>query len=108
MTVHEPSTEANGAGRKQRFVQRLLMTSVRGYRLFFRAWLGNSCRFDPSCSAYALQALDRHGAAAGSYLTLRRIARCQPLCAGGCDPVPAERPALFSLSVAGRRKPPVA
>jgi putative membrane protein insertion efficiency factor len=68
--------------------QRTLMLLVRGYRLFFSAWLGNSCRFEPTCSAYSLQALQRHGAAAGTYLTLRRLARCHPWCAGGHDPVP--------------------
>lgn len=74
----------------------LLMAAVRGYRLLLSPWLGNACRFEPTCSAYALQALERHGAAAGSYLTLRRIARCQPWCEGGCDPVPDAPPRLFS------------
>lgn len=69
---------------------------VRGYRLLLSPWVGNACRFEPTCSRYALEALERHGAAAGSYLAARRIARCAPWCAGGCDPVPAERPRLFS------------
>jgi putative membrane protein insertion efficiency factor len=68
--------------------QRGLMTLVRGYRFFLSPWLGSSCRFTPTCSAYALEALDRHGAARGSYLTMRRIGRCHPWCAGGHDPVP--------------------
>lgn len=68
--------------------RRLLLTLVRGYRLLLRPLLGNVCRFEPTCSAYALQALTLHGAAAGSYLAARRILRCQPFCAGGCDPVP--------------------
>ena len=51
---------------------------VRGYRLLLSPWIGNSCRFEPSCSAYALEALESHGAAAGSYLTLARLVRCQP------------------------------
>ena len=67
---------------------RLLMALVNGYRLFFKAWLGNACRFEPSCSAYALQALERHGAAKATWLTTRRLLRCHPYCAGGCDPVP--------------------
>jgi uncharacterized protein len=50
--------------------------------------LGNACRFEPSCSAYALQALQRHGAAKGTWLTAGRLLRCNPYCAGGCDPVP--------------------
>lgn len=66
----------------------LLMGIVRGYRLLLSPWLGSACRFEPTCSAYSLQALERHGAAVGSYLTLRRLARCHPWCDGGCDPVP--------------------
>ncbi len=76
--------------------QRLLILLVQGYRLIVSPWVGSVCRFTPSCSAYSLQALQQHGAAAGSYLTLRRLARCQPLCAGGHDPVPAAVPALFT------------
>jgi putative membrane protein insertion efficiency factor len=74
-------------------MQSFLMTLVRGYRLLLSPWLGSSCRFEPTCSVYALQALELHGAARGSYLTLRRLGRCHPWCAGGQDPVP---PALFS------------
>jgi len=77
-------------------VKRLLMGLVKAYRLLLSPWLGGSCRFEPTCSAYALQALEQHGAAAGSYLTLHRIARCQPWCDGGHDPVPPEKPRLFS------------
>ena len=74
----------------------LLMALVRGYRLVLSPWLGSACRFEPTCSAYSLQALERHGAAAGSYLTLRRLVRCHPWCDGGPDPVPQEPPRLFS------------
>ena len=80
----------------------LLMALVRGYRLLLSPWLGSSCRFEPTCSAYSLQALDRYGAAAGSYLTVRRLARCHPWCQGGLDPVPQELPRgmrLFSRLV---------
>jgi putative membrane protein insertion efficiency factor len=76
--------------------RRGLMALVRGYRLLLSPWLGNSCRFEPTCSVYALDALERHGAAAGSYLTLGRLVRCGPWCAGGHDPVPEAPPALFS------------
>ncbi len=68
--------------------QRALMGLVNGYRLFLKAWLGSACRFEPSCSAYALQALQQHGAAKGSLLTAGRLLRCHPYCHGGCDPVP--------------------
>ncbi|SFE06003.1 hypothetical protein SAMN04489710_1138 [Paracidovorax konjaci] len=74
----------------------LLMALVRGYRFFLSPWLGSACRFEPTCSVYSLQALERHGAAAGSYLTLRRLARCHPWCDGGHDPVPDQPPRLFS------------
>jgi hypothetical protein len=73
-------------------MQRLLIGLVKAYRLLLSPWLGQSCRFEPTCSAYAIQALQQHGAAAGSYLTLRRLARCQPWCQGGHDPVPPKDP----------------
>ena len=73
-------------------MQRLLMGVVRGYRLLLSPWLGSACRFEPTCSAYALQCLEQHGAAAGSYLTLHRLARCHPWCDGGLDPAPQELP----------------
>lgn len=70
--------------------RRLLIGAVRGYRLLLSPWLGSACRFEPTCSAYALVALERHGAGAGSLLTLGRLARCHPWCDGGHDPVPAD------------------
>ena len=75
--------------------QHLLMALVRGYRLLLSPWLGSSCRFEPTCSAYSLQALQQHGAAIGTYLTLRRLGRCQPWCEGGHDPVPSGSSASF-------------
>ena len=78
-------------------MQRLLMAVVRGYRLLLSPWLGSACRFEPTCSAYSLQALEQHGAAVGSYLTVRRLARCHPWCDGGHDPVPQQKPRLFSF-----------
>lgn len=80
-----------------RLPQTLLIGLVKAYRLLLSSWLGSSCRFEPSCSAYSLQALQQHGAAMGSYLTLRRLARCHPWCDGGLDPVPPMRSAsLFT------------
>lgn len=67
---------------------KLLLLLIRGYRLFLSPWLGSSCRFEPTCSVYALQALQRFGAAKGSYLMMHRIGRCHPWCDGGLDPVP--------------------
>jgi uncharacterized protein len=75
--------------------QRMLITLVRGYRLLLSPWLGSQCRFLPTCSAYALEALQAHGAAGGSYLAARRVLRCHPWCAGGHDPVPSAATALF-------------
>jgi uncharacterized protein len=68
--------------------RRIVALPVRAYRFFLKPWLGNACRFEPSCSAYALQALDRHGACAGSLLAAGRLLRCHPWCQGGLDPVP--------------------
>jgi uncharacterized protein len=79
-----------------RLPQRVLIALVRGYRFALSPWLGSSCRFEPTCSAYALQALQVHGAAAGSCLTAARLLRCHPWCAGGVDPVPGHAPALFA------------
>ncbi|MBL8340592.1 MAG: membrane protein insertion efficiency factor YidD [Rubrivivax sp.] len=69
--------------------RRLLAGLVHGYRLLLKPWLGSACRFEPTCSAYALQALQRHGAVGGTALTGWRLLRCHPWCDGGVDPVPA-------------------
>jgi len=76
--------------------QHLLLALVRGYRLLLKPWLGNACRFEPTCSAYALQALEQHGAVVGATLSAGRVLRCNPWCNGGCDPVPAQSPRLFT------------
>ncbi len=78
-------------------MRQLLIGIVKGYRLLLSPWLGNACRFEPTCSAYAVEALEVHGAGRGSYLTLRRLARCQPWCQGGHDPVPRARVGSASL-----------
>ena len=66
----------------------ILALPIKGYQLIFSPWVGRSCRFDPTCSAYALIALERHGALKGSWLTVRRILRCHPWGAHGVDDVP--------------------
>ena len=80
-----------------------LIGAVRAYRFFLSPWLGSACRFEPTCSAYALDALGRHGAAAGLALTIGRIGRCHPWCAGGLDPVPAMPPRLFTVLLGRER-----
>lgn len=79
-----------------RAVNALLMGVVRAYRFFLSPWLGSACRFTPTCSQYALQALANHGPAAGSYLAARRLLRCHPACPGGHDPVPDQAPRFLS------------
>jgi putative membrane protein insertion efficiency factor len=72
---------------------RLLVALVRAYRRALSPLLGERCRFAPSCSAYALEAVTVHGAARGGWLALRRLARCHPFHPGGHDPVPPARSA---------------
>jgi uncharacterized protein len=69
-------------------MSRLLLALVKGYRYLLSPWWGRSCRFTPSCSHYAEEAIERHGALYGTWLALRRVGRCHPWCAGGFDPVP--------------------
>jgi uncharacterized protein len=69
--------------------ERAALSLVRGYRYFLSPFFGQHCRFHPTCSAYAIEAIERHGAAKGIWLALRRIGRCHPLTEGGIDPVPA-------------------
>lgn len=76
----------------RRPVASALVLLLRGYRLLLSPWLGTQCRFEPTCSVYAIEALERHGAPAGSYLAARRLLRCHPYCTGGHDPVPLVSP----------------
>jgi putative membrane protein insertion efficiency factor len=91
-----------------RLPQTLLIGLVKGYRLLLSPWLGSACRFEPTCSGYSLEALQQHGAALGSYLTLRRLARCHPWCEGGHDPVPPAATAVGPASLFSRLVTPVA
>ena len=66
----------------------LLKLPIRAYRLILSPWVGHSCRFQPTCSVYAMEALDRHGPVRGLGLTIWRLARCNPWGGSGYDPVP--------------------
>ena len=67
---------------------KLLQLLIRTYQLLLSPFLGNQCRFTPSCSQYASEAIGRYGALRGGWLALKRIGRCHPFCDGGYDPVP--------------------
>ena len=69
-------------------MKRVLIFGVRAYQVGLSPLLPASCRYYPTCSAYAIEALDRHGALRGSWLALRRLLRCHPFRPGGYDPVP--------------------
>jgi uncharacterized protein len=68
--------------------RQILILLVRSYQVALSPLLPAACRYYPTCSAYAVEALERYGAIHGTWLTVKRIARCHPLHAGGYDPVP--------------------
>lgn len=72
-------------------MRQVLIALLRAYRYLISPLLGPSCRFSPSCSGYAIEAIRLHGAARGSWLAIRRILRCHPFHPGGWDPVPPRR-----------------
>jgi hypothetical protein len=69
-------------------MSRLLIWMIKGYQLILSSFFGQQCRFYPTCSHYAVEALQKHGALRGSYLMVHRLCRCHPWCDGGHDPVP--------------------
>lgn len=73
-------------------MQKLLIFLIGAYRYLISPFLGSNCRFYPTCSCYAQEAIGKHGALYGSWLTLRRLSRCHPWHEGGFDPVPPGKP----------------
>lgn len=73
-------------------MQSLFIFLIRAYRLLLSPWFGNQCRFYPTCSIYAEEAIRRHGTGKGLFLTIKRLGKCHPWHAGGLDPVPAPKP----------------
>jgi putative membrane protein insertion efficiency factor len=92
MVLLAPTTvrhvHAAGTGERGRMAERLI-AAVRVYQREISPKRAPCCKFTPSCSAYAVEALEEHGAGRGSWLTVRRLLRCRPGAAGGADPVPA-------------------
>lgn len=91
-------------------MQTILLALIRFYRYLISPLLGRHCRFTPTCSAYAMQAISLYGAGRGSWMALKRILRCHPLCAGGHDPVPGyedERAGFQHLDQEDRKEKPV-
>ena len=89
------------AGTRPSAGARLLLALIGGYRRFISPLLAPRCRFAPSCSAYALEAVQEHGALRGSWLAVRRVARCHPFHRGGFDPVPPRRAGRLSTPSQG-------
>jgi putative membrane protein insertion efficiency factor len=87
-TLHDTEDQA---ATKAGPVARVLLVPINFYRRWISPALPPSCRFEPSCSAYAVEALTTHGALRGSWLTMRRLLRCGPWHPGGYDPVPPRR-----------------
>ena len=87
-----PIDAASGDFARTNVAQRLVLRGIRGYQLFLAPLYSGSCRFLPSCSAYASEAVARHGVLRGGGLAMRRLMRCHPFGGHGHDPVPAAAP----------------
>jgi len=73
------------------FLKKFLLQLIRLYRIIFSPYVGQHCRFTPSCSTYAEEAIEKFGILQGSFVALKRLGRCHPWAPGGIDPVPQER-----------------
>ena len=81
-----------------------LLRAIRLYRAVLSPVLGGNCRFDPTCSAYGYEAIERHGALRGSWLAVRRVGRCHPFRSGGYDPVPPPQGSVFQGGERGQER----
>jgi putative membrane protein insertion efficiency factor len=72
-------------------MQTLLLALIRAYRYVLSPWIGGQCRFEPTCSVYAMQAIELYGPWRGSWMAIKRLLRCHPFCPRGKDPVPGYR-----------------
>ena len=88
----------------RRSVQRGLLASIRAYRYFLSPFFGQHCRFHPTCSAYAIEAIEMHGPWRGGWLALRRVGRCHPLNEGGVDWVPSPGPESEPVTAQPRQR----
>ncbi len=82
-------TEPSARRRRHGVMATMMLWFLEAYRLLLSAWIGQSCRFEPTCSRYTREAVETHGAAVGAYLGTRRLLRCHPWCKAGLDPVPS-------------------
>ena len=97
------STPLTPPANKRTIVQKPLIVIIKIYQLTISPFIGRHCRFQPSCSRYAIDAIEQHGAMRGSWLAIKRIGRCQPWREGGYDPVPA--PQITSTNNIHRQHP---
>lgn len=77
-------------------MRRILVTLIRVYQWLLSPFLGQNCRYHPSCSHYAVEAVERHGPVRGTWMALRRVGRCHPWHEGGYDPVPPAAPSTLT------------
>jgi len=77
-------------------MRRILVTLIRAYQWLLSPFLGQNCRYHPSCSHYAVEAVERHGPVRGTWMALRRVGRCHPWHEGGYDPVPPAAPSTLT------------
>jgi uncharacterized protein len=99
VTTLQDTEDQDAQTRRPGPVARVLLVPINIYRQWISPVLPPSCRFEPSCSAYAVEALTTHGALRGSWLTVRRLLRCGPWHPGGYDPVPPRHPDLEEPAV---------